>query len=78
MRTLVDDADDRVDFRDVLRLNPILECGPEAARGRLLDDDRLRRQKLDLGNWGNLGNWKLWRRDEGERVAAFRVRWCGL
>ena len=78
MRTRVNDADNRVDFRDVLRLNPILECGPEAARGRLLDDDRLRRRKLDLGDGGNLGDWRLRRRDESEGVSSFWMRRRGM
>ena len=58
LRTGVDDADYRIHFRDV-RLYPVLEGGVKAAWGRLLDNNRLRRWKLNLGNGGDLGNWKL-------------------
>ena len=74
MRARVDDADNLVNLWDVLCLDPILKCGIEAARGRLLDNHRLRRRKLDLDNGGDLGNRGLWRQDERKRVAAFRLR----
>ena len=65
LRAGIDDVDYGVHFRNVLRLKPVFECGVEASWGRLLDNDRLWRRKLDLGNWGNLGDWRLWRQDEG-------------
>ena len=74
MRAGADNVDDGVHFRNVLRLDPVFECGVEAAVGRLLDDDRLLRRKLDLGNWGDLGNWRLRRRDKGEGVTLLWVR----
>ena len=43
-------------------------------RGRLFDNDRLRRQKLYLDNGSDLGDQRLWRQDESEREAAFQVR----
>ena len=65
MRAGVNHADDHAHFRNVIRLEPIFKGRIEAFRGRLLDNHRLRRRKLDVGNGGDLGHWRLWRRDEG-------------
>ena len=60
LRAGVDDTHNRVYFRNVVRLEPILKRRVEGFWRRLLDDDWLRRRKLNLDD-GGLGNWKLWR-----------------
>ena len=69
MSTRVDDAGNRTNFRYLLRLDPILKCQIEAARGGFFDDDWLRRRKRDLGNW----RLRHGRGDEGEGVMTLEV-----
>ena len=61
MRAGVDNADNRVHFRDVFCLEIVFKGGVQGFWRRLLDVDRLRLRKLDLDDGGDLGNRKLWR-----------------
>ena len=65
----VDDADDCVDLEDLLCLNPILERGVQAARGRFFDDDWLRRRERDL----DYRRLRRGRGDEGKGVTPFKM-----
>ena len=74
LRAGVDDTNNCVHFPNVVCLEPVFKRRVEGFRRRLLNDDRLRRRKLDLDD-GGLGDPKLWRGNKGERVAAFWLRW---
>ena len=72
----VDDADERVHFRYLLRFDEVLKGAVQGFWWRLFDVDRLwlRIRELDLDDGGDLGNRDFRRQDERERVAAFRMR----
>ena len=72
----VDDADDRVHFRYLLRLDKVFIGAVQGFWRRLFDVDRLRLRirELDLDDGGDLGNWDFRRRDERKRIAAVRKR----
>ena len=57
----VHNADNRVDFRYLFRLEIVLNRAVEGLWRRLFDVDRLRIREMQLDDLGDLGNRDLWR-----------------
>ena len=73
----VHNADNRVDFRYLFRLDVVLVCTVEGVLRRLLDVDWLRIREMQLDDRGDMGDGDLRRGHDGERETTIR-KWRGL